>query len=88
VRRADVIAVVQGGQVVEQGSADELLALEGGIYQRLVRAGELGNSEFWVQTGVSDSSGSSSDEGDAPEATDSQTHEAAAAAAAPATAST
>jgi ABC-type multidrug transport system fused ATPase/permease subunit len=42
VRGADAIAVVSGGGVVELGTHDQLLALEGGVYRRLVRSSELG----------------------------------------------
>ncbi len=72
VRRADVIAVVEGGRVTEQGSHDELLQLEGGTYQRLISTAELGSSSsssssadgsYWVQ-GAAYSSSSSSDDGD------------------------
>ncbi|KAL4458414.1 hypothetical protein ABPG75_013279 [Micractinium tetrahymenae] len=60
VRRADLIVVVEGGQVVEAGSREQLLAMPDGIYRRFVSTAELG----WVEGGLSDSSsGSSSDEG-------------------------
>ncbi|RHZ42962.1 hypothetical protein DYB26_015517, partial [Aphanomyces astaci] len=36
VRNADVIAVVDGGLVAEQGSHDELIAIPNGIYANLV----------------------------------------------------
>lgn len=65
VRRADVIAVVEGGRVVEQGSHSELVELEGGVYQRLVSASELGEGgegSYWVETGVSSSSSSDEEE--------------------------
>ena len=42
VRRADSIAVVVGGQVVEQGSHEVLMQIEGGVYQRMVMNSELG----------------------------------------------
>ncbi len=42
VRRADVIAVVVGGQVVEAGSHDELMTLDDGHYRRMVLNSELG----------------------------------------------
>jgi ABC-type multidrug transport system fused ATPase/permease subunit len=42
IRSADSIAVIVGGRVVEQGSHDELLAVEGGHYQRMVLNSELG----------------------------------------------
>jgi ATP-binding cassette subfamily B (MDR/TAP) protein 1 len=36
IRQADSIAVIAGGKVVEQGTHEELMALEGGHYYRLV----------------------------------------------------
>ena len=42
VRRADVIAVVVGGSVVEQGSHEELMNIDNGHYQRMVQNSELG----------------------------------------------
>lgn len=42
VRRSDLIAVVVGGAVVEQGSHDALMAIPGGHYQRMVLNSELG----------------------------------------------
>lgn len=67
VRRADVIAVVEGGRVVEMGSRAELMSLVGGIYQRLVTTSELGStigssSGVWVKTGATDDSGSEESE--------------------------
>lgn len=41
VRSADKIAVIVGGQVAESGTHEELMAREGGVYQRLVLAAEL-----------------------------------------------
>ncbi|GAB4822090.1 hypothetical protein N2152v2_009136 [Parachlorella kessleri] len=41
VRSADQIAVVVDGQVVEQGTHEELVAVKGGMYQRLILAAEL-----------------------------------------------
>ena len=64
VRRADVIAVVEGGQVVEQGSHEELVQLEGGSYKRLVNTSELG-STYWVASEAPDSSSDSEGEGGA-----------------------
>lgn len=65
VRRADVIAVVQDGTVVERGSHKQLLRA-GGRYASLISTSELGS--YWVQSGVGDmsSSDSSSDDGDLP----------------------
>ncbi|KAI3748057.1 hypothetical protein L6452_10888 [Arctium lappa] len=40
IRNADVIAVVQNGQVVESGSHDDLIQLENGFYTTLVRLQE------------------------------------------------
>ncbi|KAL4429575.1 hypothetical protein ABPG77_008624 [Micractinium sp. CCAP 211/92] len=45
VRRADLIAVVEGGQIVEAGSRQQLLALPDGIFKRLVSTAELGWAE-------------------------------------------
>lgn len=42
VRNADVIAVIAGGRVVETGTHDELIAREGGNYQKLVESQERG----------------------------------------------
>lgn len=44
-RRADLIAVVEGGQIVEAGSRQQLLALPDGIFKRLVSTAELGWAE-------------------------------------------
>lgn len=52
VRRADLIAVVEGGQIVEAGSREQLLALPDGIFKRLVSTAELG----WVEGGLPSSS--------------------------------
>ena len=52
VRRADSIAVVEGGRVVEQGTHDELLGLEGGVYRRLVATAELGDWEVPAGNGA------------------------------------
>jgi ABC-type multidrug transport system fused ATPase/permease subunit len=38
VRQADLIAVVEGGKVVEQGTHDELMAKTGGAYRKMVQA--------------------------------------------------
>lgn len=57
-RRADLIAVVEGGQIVEAGSREQLLALPDGIFKRLVSTAELG----YAEGGVPDSSSSSSDD--------------------------
>jgi len=62
VRQADVIAVVEGGQVTEQGTHEELVQLEGGSYQRLVNTSELGNSN-WLAAEAPDGSSSSEGEG-------------------------
>ncbi|PSC68391.1 ABC transporter permease [Micractinium conductrix] len=59
VRRADVIAVVEGGRVAETGSRAELLQLEGGMYRRLVHTADMA----WVASGAgSDGSSSGSDD--------------------------
>jgi ATP-binding cassette subfamily B protein len=42
IRRADQIAVVEGGRVIETGSHEELLARPRGAYRRLVLAQESG----------------------------------------------
>ena len=63
VRRADVIAVVEGGQVTEHGTHEELVQLEGGSYQRLVNTSELGNSN-WLAAEAPEGSSSSSSEGE------------------------
>ena len=39
VRGADKIAVISGGSIAEEGSHEELMAIEGGIYQSLYRLG-------------------------------------------------
>lgn len=66
-RRADVIAVVADGAVVESGSHRALIKA-GGRYASLISTSELGS--FWVQSGVADgslsASDSSSDDGDLP----------------------
>jgi len=36
IRNADVIAVVDGGKIIEKGTHNELLAIPNGIYQSLV----------------------------------------------------
>ena len=36
---ADKIAVISGGSIAEEGSHEELMAIEGGIYQSLYRLG-------------------------------------------------
>ncbi|KAI8941739.1 ABC-type transporter tr06 [Plenodomus lindquistii] len=41
IRQADKIVVLRHGKVVEQGTHDELLKLDGGVYQGLVNAQEL-----------------------------------------------
>ena len=56
-----MIAVVEGGQVTEHGTHEELVQLEGGSYQRLVNTSELGNSN-WLAAEAPD--GSSSREGE------------------------
>ncbi|POM80346.1 Multidrug resistance protein ABC Superfamily, partial [Phytophthora palmivora] len=45
IRRADKIVVVNAGHVVEEGSHDELVAIEHGIYQNLYRIQEEKNQE-------------------------------------------
>lgn len=66
-RRADVIAVVEEGRVVEQGSHRQLVA-SGGRYAQLVNTAEV--DSYWVKADATDgsdsSSSSSSDEDDAP----------------------
>lgn len=63
VRRADAIAVIEGGRLAERGSHRQLLAA-GGRYAQLVSTAELGLVQV---PGASDSaSDSSGDEGDAP----------------------
>jgi len=44
VRNADTIFVVDSGKVVEQGSHEELVARESGVYNGLIRR-QLGNSD-------------------------------------------
>ena len=41
IQAADVIYVVQNGQIVEQGSHADLIALEGGYYKKLVNMQEI-----------------------------------------------
>lgn len=41
IKYADLIAVVDKGQIVEKGTHDELMAIEGGTYRALVRAQTL-----------------------------------------------
>jgi subfamily B ATP-binding cassette protein MsbA len=41
IQAADVIYVVQNGQIVEQGSHTDLIALEGGYYKKLVSMQEI-----------------------------------------------
>ncbi len=41
IQAADVIYVVQNGQIVEQGSHTDLIALEGGYYKKLVNMQEI-----------------------------------------------
>ncbi|GAV73076.1 ABC_tran domain-containing protein/ABC_membrane domain-containing protein [Cephalotus follicularis] len=46
IRHADVIAVVQNGQVVETGSHDELIENENGLYTSLVRLQQTAKQRF------------------------------------------
>lgn len=41
IRRADQILVLNHGQLVEQGQHEQLMAIEGGLYQRLVQLQDL-----------------------------------------------
>ena len=43
-RSADVIAVLEGGRVVETGSYQELAGKEGGVFRRLQQLGKLAKS--------------------------------------------
>ena len=43
-RSADVIAVLEGGRVVETGSYQELAGKEGGVFRRLQQLGKLAQS--------------------------------------------
>ncbi|GAB2299287.1 ABC transporter B member 15 [Dionaea muscipula] len=45
IRHADVIAVVQNGQIMETGSHDELIQLENGLYASLVRLQQTENTK-------------------------------------------
>lgn len=44
IRSADVIAVLEGGRVVETGSYQELVGKEGGVFRRLQQLGKLAQS--------------------------------------------
>lgn len=46
IRSADSIVVIVGGRVVEQGNHFELMAIEGGHYQRMVLNSELGGGSL------------------------------------------
>lgn len=53
IRNADVIAVVQAGQVVETGSHDDLICNQDGIYASLVRLQQTSNAREEQGTGSS-----------------------------------
>ncbi|KAK9272503.1 hypothetical protein L1049_002876 [Liquidambar formosana] len=63
IRNADIIAVVQNGQIKETGSHDELIQHEDGLYTSLVRLQQTRNDntreDFTVTTPKSDSSSQS-----------------------------
>jgi ABC-type multidrug transport system fused ATPase/permease subunit len=52
VRRADRIAVVEQGRIVEIGSHAALLRKPGGVYRRLLRMQETGHSGLWSTSEV------------------------------------
>jgi ATP-binding cassette subfamily B multidrug efflux pump len=45
VREADIIIVLNHGRIAERGQHAELMAIEGGIYQRLVQLQQLESDE-------------------------------------------
>jgi len=46
VKNADAIAVLSGGSIVELGSHDQLVQLEGGLYRKLVNRQLAGNQDI------------------------------------------
>lgn len=65
IKNADTIAVVDKGKIVESGTHDELMTMEGGGYQALVRAQQSSSSEH------NGGNGSNNKNADADEATTS-----------------
>lgn len=56
IRNADLIAVVQNGQVMETGSHDELMEDENGFYTSLIRLQQMARSSQFVENNANASS--------------------------------
>jgi ABC-type glutathione transport system ATPase component len=66
VRRADLIVVVASGKVVEQGTHEQLMQRQGGVYWSLVSGAESRGQDSWEDDGEDDEEQDVQEEGKQP----------------------